>query len=177
MWHTNWFYLYCHCSETSLITKLSHILINYLFLFVLKGNPSSFDSFSPQSQISQHQWSQELKIQSDLCRHDSNKVHLIAWLKVRTRRQKSTVWENRKEHSLSALIALNISKLESRVCVQPWRRQVQEGWILVISCQGSNEQCLQVIPRAATFQGVKCQSVHFPQASQKQHCQGFGCKQ
>lgn len=79
----------------------------------------------------------------------------------------------RKEHSLSALIALNMLELESPVCVQSWQRQVREGWILVISCQGSNEQCLQVIPCAATFQGSKCQSVHFPQASQKATLSGL----
>ena len=82
--------------------------------------------------------------------------------------------KNRKAPSLSALIAPNICKLESPVCVQ---RQVQEGCIFVISCQGSNEQCLLLIQCTATFQGVKCQSVHFLQATLKQHCQGLGCKQ
>lgn len=37
---------------------------------------------------------------------------------------------------------------------------------LVICCQACNEQCLQVIPFAATYQSVKCQS-------EKRRCRGF----
>lgn len=86
--------------------------------------------------------------------------------------------DEKTEANTWALIAPNVSEWESPVCVRSRRRQVREGWILVISCQSSNEQCLRVIPCAATFQGVKMSKCPFPpRASQKQHCQGSGCKQ
>lgn len=106
MLHANWFSLIATVTELRYYKTKSNsykLFISVIPVVLKKkrkknGNLRSPNAFPQQFQVSQHQWrSPEFRIQSDLCRHDSDKVHLITWLKVRMRRQKSTRRENRSE--------------------------------------------------------------------------------